>query len=177
MYHCMHTPGGPLQYSLEGHPFAPFGVGITSNAKYLISVSNIFIIWDLTNGDVYRQVITIFIFDILHCYLSLPLCYTTMLKKSYYTCHYKFSNQNKLASNPLWIHYEKQWLAYTVLACYTDVLFGPHVALFGSKKQINYKSNDNFCWSSIIWLQFNRFQNNYNMTLNNLPNNHSYLRF
>ncbi len=56
MYHCMHTPGGPLQYSLEGHPFAPFGVGITSNAKYLISVSNIFIIWDLTNGDVYRQV-------------------------------------------------------------------------------------------------------------------------
>ena len=46
-YHCLHTPGGPLQYSLEGHPFAPFGLGITSDARYLVSVSNMIIIWDL----------------------------------------------------------------------------------------------------------------------------------
>ena len=56
-YHCLHTPGGPLQYSLEGHPFAPFGVRVTSDLKYIISVSNKFIIWDLSTGDVFRQVI------------------------------------------------------------------------------------------------------------------------
>ena len=55
-FHCMHTPGGPLQYSLEGHPFAPFGVGNTSDTKYLVSVSNVFIIWDITTGDVFRQI-------------------------------------------------------------------------------------------------------------------------
>lgn len=56
-HHCLHTPGGPLQYSLEGHPFAPFGIGTTSNGKYLVSVSNKFIIWDLATSDVFRQVV------------------------------------------------------------------------------------------------------------------------
>ena len=28
-YHCMHTPGGPLKYSLEGHVFAVFGLNWT----------------------------------------------------------------------------------------------------------------------------------------------------
>ena len=55
-YHCLHTPGGPLQYSLEGHPFAPFGIGMTSDAAYLVSVSNLFVIWDLSTGDVFRQI-------------------------------------------------------------------------------------------------------------------------
>ena len=56
IYHCLHTPGGPLQYSLEGHAFAPFGVTVTSDARYLVSVSNIFIIWDLQSGDVFRTI-------------------------------------------------------------------------------------------------------------------------
>ncbi|XP_069111532.1 NACHT and WD repeat domain-containing protein 2-like [Argopecten irradians] len=56
-HHCLHTPGGPLQYSLEGHPFAPFGIGTTSNGRYLVSVSNKFIIWDLSNGEVFRNVV------------------------------------------------------------------------------------------------------------------------
>lgn len=55
-YHCMHTPGGPLQYSLEGHPFAPFGIAITSDAKYLVSVSSLVIMWDIFTGDVFRQI-------------------------------------------------------------------------------------------------------------------------
>ena len=55
-YHCLHTPGGPLQYSLEGHQFAPFGVGVTRDNKYLVSVSNIFVIWDLATADVFRQI-------------------------------------------------------------------------------------------------------------------------
>ena len=56
-HHCLHTPGGPLQYSLEGHPFAPFGISTTSNGKYLVSVSNKFIIWDLRTGEVFRTVV------------------------------------------------------------------------------------------------------------------------
>ena len=55
-YHCMHTPGGPLQYSLEGHPFAPFGIAVTSDNKYLVSVSNIVIVWDLSTGGMFRQI-------------------------------------------------------------------------------------------------------------------------
>ena len=40
-YHCMHTPGGPLKYSLEGHQFAVFGFKLTSDfrLKYLILVT------------------------------------------------------------------------------------------------------------------------------------------
>ena len=56
VHHCLHTPGGPLQFSLEGHLFAPFGIAVTSNAKYLISVSNKFIIFDLTTGEVFRTI-------------------------------------------------------------------------------------------------------------------------
>ena len=55
-YHCQHTPGGPLQFSLEGHQFAPFGICVTSDARYLVSVSNKFVIWDLETGDVFRSV-------------------------------------------------------------------------------------------------------------------------
>lgn len=56
-HHCLHTPGGPLQYSLEGHPFAPFGIATTSNGKYLVSVSNRLIIFDLLTGEVFRTVV------------------------------------------------------------------------------------------------------------------------
>ncbi|KAL5006957.1 hypothetical protein ScPMuIL_015763 [Solemya velum] len=56
VHHCLHTPGGPLQYSLEGHLFAPFGICVTSNGKYLISVSNRLIIWDLSTGEVFRTI-------------------------------------------------------------------------------------------------------------------------
>ena len=51
-YHCLHTPSGPLQYSLEGHQFAPFGIAATSDGKNLVSVSNKFIVWDLATGEV-----------------------------------------------------------------------------------------------------------------------------
>ena len=44
-YHCMHTPGGPLKYSLEGHQFAVFGFKLTSDYRYIVSCSNKFITW------------------------------------------------------------------------------------------------------------------------------------
>jgi len=55
-HHCLQTPGGPLQYSLEGHPFAPFGIDVTTDSRYLVSASTVFIIWDLATGDVFRQI-------------------------------------------------------------------------------------------------------------------------
>ena len=56
IYHCMHTPGGPLKYSLEGHLFAVFGFKLTSDKRYIVSVSNKFITWDVSTSDLVRQV-------------------------------------------------------------------------------------------------------------------------
>ena len=53
-FHCMHTPGnygvthitsasppgGPLRYSMEGHQFAIFAMRLTSDSRYIVSVSN-----------------------------------------------------------------------------------------------------------------------------------------
>ena len=52
----MHTPGGPLKYSLEGHQFAVFGFKLTSDFRYIVSVSNKFITWDVSTSDLARQV-------------------------------------------------------------------------------------------------------------------------
>ena len=56
-FHCMHTPGnfsslccyispfspgGPLKYSMEGHQFAIFAMRLTSDSRYIVSVSNRF---------------------------------------------------------------------------------------------------------------------------------------
>jgi hypothetical protein len=49
-YHCMHTPGGPLKYSLESHQFAVFDFRLTRDSRYIISISNRIITWDLTTG-------------------------------------------------------------------------------------------------------------------------------
>lgn len=54
--HCLHTPGGPLKYSLEGHQFAVFGFVLTSDYRYMISISTRFITWDLSTSDLTRDV-------------------------------------------------------------------------------------------------------------------------
>nr|CAD7412869.1 unnamed protein product [Timema poppensis] len=56
LYHCLHTPGGPLKYSLEGHQFAVFGFCLTSDYRYIVSISNKFITWDLSTSDLTRDV-------------------------------------------------------------------------------------------------------------------------
>ncbi|XP_063218680.1 NACHT and WD repeat domain-containing protein 2 [Bacillus rossius redtenbacheri] len=56
VYHCLHTPGGPLKYSLEGHQFAVFGFCLTSDYRYIVSISNKFITWDLSTSDLTRDV-------------------------------------------------------------------------------------------------------------------------
>jgi hypothetical protein len=52
----MHTPGGPLKYSLEGHQFAIFAMKLTSDNRYIISCSNKFITFDTITSDLARQV-------------------------------------------------------------------------------------------------------------------------
>lgn len=45
-----------LQYSLEGHQFAVFGFCLTSDYRYIVSISNRFITWDLSTSDLTRDV-------------------------------------------------------------------------------------------------------------------------
>ncbi|EEB13481.1 conserved hypothetical protein [Pediculus humanus corporis] len=54
-YHCLHTPGGPLKVSSR-HQFAVFGFCLTSDYRYIVSVSNKFITWDLSTSDMTRDV-------------------------------------------------------------------------------------------------------------------------
>jgi WD40 repeat protein len=44
------------QYSLEGHQFAVFGFCLTSDLRYIVSISNKFITWDLSTSDLTRDV-------------------------------------------------------------------------------------------------------------------------
>ena len=52
----MHTPGGPLKYSMEGHQFAIFAMKLSSDKRYIVSVSNRFITFDVVTSDLARQV-------------------------------------------------------------------------------------------------------------------------
>lgn len=56
MHHCFHSPGGPLKYSMEDHQFAVFGMQLTKDKRLLISVSDQFIVWDTSTGDIARTV-------------------------------------------------------------------------------------------------------------------------
>jgi hypothetical protein len=48
---CLHTPGGPLRFSLEGHQFAVFGFRLTTDLRHIVSVSNKIITFDVATGD------------------------------------------------------------------------------------------------------------------------------
>ena len=50
-FHCLHTPGGSLRFSLEGHQFAVFGFRLTTDHKHVVSISNRFITFDLSTGS------------------------------------------------------------------------------------------------------------------------------
>lgn len=39
-YHCLHTPGGSLRFSLDGSNFSVFDLRISPDQRYLYSVSN-----------------------------------------------------------------------------------------------------------------------------------------
>ncbi|XP_050685594.1 NACHT and WD repeat domain-containing protein 2 [Leptidea sinapis] len=54
-HHCLHTPGGPLKYSLEGHQFAVFAFRLSSDKRYVVSISSRVISWDLSTSDLARD--------------------------------------------------------------------------------------------------------------------------
>ena len=56
MTHSLEAPGGPLKYSMEGHQFAIFSMRLTSDYRYIVSVSNKFITFDVVTSDLTRQV-------------------------------------------------------------------------------------------------------------------------
>ena len=45
-----------MKFSLEGHNFAIFGFELTSGGRYVISVSNKFLTWDLASSEICRDV-------------------------------------------------------------------------------------------------------------------------
>ncbi|CAB3255055.1 unnamed protein product [Arctia plantaginis] len=54
-HHCLHTPGGPLKYSLEGHQFAVFAFRLSSDKRFVVSISSRVISWDLSTSDLARD--------------------------------------------------------------------------------------------------------------------------
>lgn len=55
-FNCFMVPGGPLKFSLEGHPFAIYGMHLMANGTQLFSVSNRFMVFDLSSGDLMRTI-------------------------------------------------------------------------------------------------------------------------
>ncbi|CAF3996393.1 unnamed protein product, partial [Rotaria magnacalcarata] len=53
-YNTLASPGGPLVYSLEAHQFAVYGLEVVSAGQHLLTVSNKFIVFDLSSGDIVR---------------------------------------------------------------------------------------------------------------------------
>ena len=56
--YCVFYTTFTLYYIVEGHPFAPLGIAVTSDNRYLVSVSNIVIIWDLSTGGIFKEIPT-----------------------------------------------------------------------------------------------------------------------
>jgi hypothetical protein len=55
-FNTLASPGGPLVYSLEAHQFAVYGLEIVSAGQHLLTVSNKFIVFDLSSGDIVRTI-------------------------------------------------------------------------------------------------------------------------
>jgi len=70
-FNTLASPGGPLVYSLEAHQFAVYGLEVVSAGQHLLSISNKFIVFDLSSGDIVR-IIDPRIEGIMN-YLSVPV--------------------------------------------------------------------------------------------------------
>ncbi|CAF4731675.1 unnamed protein product [Rotaria sp. Silwood1] len=88
-FNTLASPGGPLVYSLEAHQFAVYGLEVVSSGQSLLTVSNKFIVFDLSGGDIVR-IIDPKIEGIM-TYLSLApdqrYCVTTTISNQYIICN------------------------------------------------------------------------------------------
>ena len=87
-FNTLASPGGPLVYSLEAHQFAVYGLEVVSAGQHLLTVSNKFIVFDLSSGDIVR-IIDPRIEGIM-TYLSVApdqrYCVTTTISNQYIIC-------------------------------------------------------------------------------------------
>ena len=88
-FNTLASPGGPLVYSLEAHQFAVYGLEVVSAGQHLLTVSNKFIVFDLSSGDIVR-IIDPKIEGIM-TYLALApdqrYCVTTTISNQYIICN------------------------------------------------------------------------------------------
>ena len=88
-FNTLASPGGPLVYSLEAHQFAVYGLEVVSAGQHLLSISNKFIVFDLSSGDIVR-IIDPRIEGIMN-YLSVApdqrYCVATTISNQYIICN------------------------------------------------------------------------------------------
>ncbi|CAF3573336.1 unnamed protein product [Adineta steineri] len=88
-FNNLASPGGPLVYSLEAHQFAVYGLEVVSSGQHLLTVSNKFIVFDLSSGDIVR-IIDPKIEGIMTFLAVAPdqrYCVTTTISNQYIICN------------------------------------------------------------------------------------------
>lgn len=88
-FNTLASPGGPLVYSLEAHQFAVYGLEVVSAGQHLLTVSNKFIVFDLSSGDIVR-IIDPKIEGIMTYLAVAPdqrYCVTTTISNQYIVCN------------------------------------------------------------------------------------------
>ncbi|UJR21317.1 hypothetical protein I4U23_024408 [Adineta vaga] len=88
-FNTLASPGGPLVYSLEAHQFAVYGLEVVSAGQHLLTVSNKFIVFDLSSGDIVR-IIDPKIEGIMTYLAVAPdqrYCVTTTISNQYIICN------------------------------------------------------------------------------------------
>ena len=88
-FNTLASPGGPLVYSLEAHQFAVYGLEVVSAGQHLLTVSNKFIVFDLSSGDIVR-IIDPKIEGIMTFLALAPdqrYCVTTTISNQYIICN------------------------------------------------------------------------------------------
>ena len=88
-FNTLASPGGPLVYSLEAHQFAVYGLEVVSSGQHLLTVSNKFIVFDLSSGDIVR-IIDPKIEGIMTFLAVAPdqrYCVTTTISNQYIICN------------------------------------------------------------------------------------------
>jgi hypothetical protein len=88
-FNTLASPGGPLVYSLEAHQFAVYGLEVVSAGQHLLTVSNKFIVFDLSGGDIVRTIDPKI--EGIMTYLSVApdqrYCVTTTISNQYIICN------------------------------------------------------------------------------------------
>lgn len=88
-FNTLASPGGPLVFSLEAHQFAVYGLEVVSAGQHLLTISNKFIIFDLSSGDIVRMIDPRI--EGIMTYLSVApdqrYCVTTTISNQYIICN------------------------------------------------------------------------------------------